>query len=414
MRRILQKGYFITIILLGSNFLFSQTTIGEYVDKYGERYVKKRKNYGLVIGIIKGEETLVKSYGQMSKKDKSKPDVNTVFEIGATTSVFTTTLMQLLADKNKFQQDDPVHSYLKKPINIPAFYPLKCVDVNITHEVEDLPISGQRIYRCFEDPMGRPECISFCDLATHISGIRNSPKGWYKWKPVGKNRLGNQYKDGTIDEYYDRLGGIKLEYVPGTKYIYSDFGIALLGNIMSEIMQVSFEELLNEELLLPLGMLDTRFDFSKETNLRIAQGHSRKGKQVNHWNFEGMAPAAGLKSTMYDLLLFVKANLRMEKREFQNAFAEVQQNKVNVLFGKNGRPTSMGYGWFTSTLNTDTNLPVIWVNGGTGGFRSFIGFVKDTNTAIVILSNSANSVDEMGFEILEILNAEYRSNYSMK
>jgi len=64
-----------------------------------------------------------------------------------------------------------------------------------------------------------------------------------------------------------------------------------------------------------------------------------------------------------------------------------------------------GYGWLISTLNEQTNQPVIWANGGTGGFRSFIGMVKDTETGIVILSNSANSVDEMAFEILELMHS---------
>ena len=61
----------------------------------------------------------------------------------------------------------------------------------------------------------------------------------------------------------------------------------------------------------------------------------------------------------------------------------------------------MGYGWFTSTLNEATNLPVQWVNGGTGGFRTFIGFNKDTQSGVVVLSNSANEVDELGFLFLE-------------
>ena len=62
-----------------------------------------------------------------------------------------------------------------------------------------------------------------------------------------------------------------------------------------------------------------------------------------------------------------------------------------------------GYGWFVSILSEESNLPVNWMSGGTGGFRSFMAFNKDRNMAIVILSNSANPVEEMGFEILEYL-----------
>ena len=62
-----------------------------------------------------------------------------------------------------------------------------------------------------------------------------------------------------------------------------------------------------------------------------------------------------------------------------------------------------GYGWFVSILSEESNLPVNWIGGGTGGFRSFMAFNKDKDMAVVILSNSANSVKEMGFEILEYL-----------
>ena len=44
---------------------------------------------------------------------------------------------------------------------------------------------------------------------------------------------------------------------------------------------------------------------------------------------------------------------------------------------------------------------VLWHTGGTGGFRSFLGFVKETETGVVVLSNCARSVDAIGFRILE-------------
>lgn len=406
MRHILKKTLMFSLFLIFSGSVFSQHTIGEYVDKVGDKYVKKRKNHGLVIGIIRGNETTVRTYGKMSKADKRELDANSIFEIGAVTSVFTTSLMQLQADKNKFQQDDPVQIYLDLETNIPAYHPLKCVNVNLVPNIQnDEPVGGQ-VYRCYEDPTAKPECITFCDLATHISGLPHSPKGWFRWKALGRNKLGNEFNDFTVEKYFTRLQGLKLEYVPGTKYIHSDFGIALLGNAMSKISGLSYEELLTQELLKPLGMKNTRMIFPQNSELPIVPGHNRKGKQVAPWNFDAMAPAAGLKTSMNDLLIFVNANLSPPNKIFENAFAEVQQNKVDLLFGKVGRPTSIGYGWYTSKLTPESNLPVVWTNGGTGGFRSFIGFIKDTNTAVVILSNSANSVDDMAFDILEIINAQ--------
>lgn len=42
-------------------------------------------------------------------------------------------------------------------------------------------------------------------------------------------------------------------------------------------------------------------------------------------------------------------------------------------------------------------------NGGTGGFRSFAGFVSDCGTGVVVLSNCSRSVDAIGFTTLEAL-----------
>jgi serine-type D-Ala-D-Ala carboxypeptidase/endopeptidase len=46
---------------------------------------------------------------------------------------------------------------------------------------------------------------------------------------------------------------------------------------------------------------------------------------------------------------------------------------------------------------------MIWHNGGTGGFRSFIGFVKESETGVAVLSNCSRSVDAIGFEMLEAI-----------
>lgn len=394
-----------TVIFMFSvfgNVLFAQNLLTNEIDKLAHQYVKKRKNHGLVIGIIRGNETQIRSYGQMSKKDDTKPDGNTIFEIGTVTSVFTTTLMQLLADKNLFNQQEPIKHFINQSQRIPGYYPYKCVKVEISSDLRNMPVGYS--YTCFPDHTARPENITFCDLASHTSGLKKSPKGWYHWYPMKKRKFKDDFLDFPVEDFFKKSQGQTLHLPPGLGYKYSDFGIALLGNVMSEITNESFEKLLKREILDPLTMYDTKIKYPVSSNLKLAPGHNRKGKPVSNWNFEAMAPAAGLKSTMNDLIPFVQANLNPPNMKLENAFAEVHQNKVNMLFGKNGRRTSMGYGWFTSNLNNESNEKVTWINGGTGGYRSYIGFIKDADVAIILLSNSANSVDEIGFEILELLN----------
>jgi serine-type D-Ala-D-Ala carboxypeptidase/endopeptidase len=58
-----------------------------------------------------------------------------------------------------------------------------------------------------------------------------------------------------------------------------------------------------------------------------------------------------------------------------------------------------GLGW-TRLTPRGSEHQLLFHNGGTGGFRSFTGFVPATDTAAVVLSNSARSVDRLGFCIL--------------
>jgi D-alanyl-D-alanine-carboxypeptidase/D-alanyl-D-alanine-endopeptidase len=55
----------------------------------------------------------------------------------------------------------------------------------------------------------------------------------------------------------------------------------------------------------------------------------------------------------------------------------------------------IGLGWMT------TNKGIVWHNGGTGGYRSFMGFTADGRHGVVILTNTAAEVDELGFAALD-------------
>src|SRR5690606_36611430 len=60
-------------------------------------------------------------------------------------------------------------------------------------------------------------------------------------------------------------------------------------------------------------------------------------------------------------------------------------------------------GWNVSPLQGNS-YPMIWHNGQTGGYHSFLGFLRDSNDGVVILMNHALfQVDEAGFNILRLL-----------
>lgn len=64
--------------------------------------------------------------------------------------------------------------------------------------------------------------------------------------------------------------------------------------------------------------------------------------------------------------------------------------------------STMGLGWHVAPLGAG-GRQVLWHNGGTGGFSSFAGIVKETRTGVVVLSNTANGVDAVGVRVLRLL-----------
>ena len=58
----------------------------------------------------------------------------------------------------------------------------------------------------------------------------------------------------------------------------------------------------------------------------------------------------------------------------------------------------VGLGW---VIRVSDDRETIWHNGGTGGYRSFAGFVRGGGTGVVVLTNSLTSVDDIGFHLLD-------------
>ena len=382
--------------------LYGQNASFQKAHTAAQKYVNKKSNKALVVAIIKDGKSKVLSYGNLSNNNKLKPDGNTLFEIGSVTNVFTTTLMKLEEKNGLFKMEDRIQDHFTGDINVPTFRPEICIEERIVQDHMTPHEMKRSIVYCIPVPMTVPKCITFCHLASHTSGFPSNPRGLYSWNPLKIiKQKKDPYQDFSKAELYDNMRKAYLNAAPGSVYYYSNWGIAILGNLVADIANQPYEALLTKQILDPLNLKDTRITLSPTQANRLAIGHSRKGDQVDPWHFKSMAPALGLKSSANDLSSFVIANLSTNIPSLEDAFAHVQQSQIATNEKKLGRFGHMGYGWYTSRLNEATNLPIQWINGGTGGFRSFIGFNKDTQTGVVILSNSANDVDELGFLFLE-------------
>ena len=283
-------------------------------------------------------------------------DGNTLFEIGSITKVFTASLLAEMAARGEVGLDDPVAKYLPPSVRVPSR-------------------NGKQ--------------ITLLDLSTQTSGLPRMPTNFSP-----KDEL-NPYADYSVDQLYAFLSGYELTRDIGSQYEYSNLGVGLLGHALALRAGKSYEALLVERILRPLGMNDTRIVLGPALKSRLAPGHAVGGGVVPNWELPTLAGAGALRSTANDLLKFLAANLDSASKPLGPVLATTHFARRDVDAGGQMR---IGLNWH---ILTAFGPPIVWHNGGTGGYRTFIGFDPANRRGVIVLSNQNVSVDDIGFHLLD-------------
>lgn len=325
------------------------------IDQIANPYIAEKINMGLVIGIVKANGQVQEFYYGKTAENKEKPNAETIFEIGSLTKVFTTTALAKMVIDKKVSLNDDIDKYVQAP-----------------------NYNGTK--------------IKLINLANHTSGLPRIPTDLLTetTDPM------NPYADYSRNNMYDYLKNYKLTQKPGTNYDYSNLGTGLLGDILATNQKKDYENFIQDTILKPLAMKNTTTNLSRFQIKNSATGHDT-GAPVIMWDFESMGAAGALKSTIKDMMIFIKANMELKNPELKEAMKLAQKSTYK------GAGSDVGLGWNISQINKNN---VIWHNGGTGGFRSFLGFIKDKNVGVVVLSNSTSDVDDIGVLTLEKLSLE--------
>lgn len=319
-----------------------------------ERIDKNQKSVGIVVGLIDKNGSRVVGYGKLSQEKNQEPDGNTVYEIGSITKVFTAILLQDMVERGEVSLSDPLSKFLPKSVKAPTK-------------------DGKE--------------ITLRHLATHTSGLPRLPDN------LGMKNPDNPYADYTVEQMYDFLSRHPLTRGIGEKYEYSNYGAGLLGHLLALKAGVDYETLVTKRICAPLKMGSTAIKLSPEMQARLAPGHNEVLRPASNWDIPALAGAGALRSTANDMLLFIAANLGFT----QSALAPAMQ-KTHATQGSTGAMNlEIALGWHI--LKKDGS-EIIWHNGGTGGYRSFMGFDKSKGLGVVVLSNSTNDIDDIGRHLL--------------
>jgi D-alanyl-D-alanine-carboxypeptidase/D-alanyl-D-alanine-endopeptidase len=312
---------------------------------------------GIVVGVIDANGRRVVSYGTLAKNDSRRLDGNTVFEIGSVTKVFTSLLLMDATRRGEVALADPVAKSLPAGIKVPE---------------------------------RKKRQITLADLSTQSSGLPGMIPNLVVKDPD------NPFAGYSVQQLYEFLSGYKLTRDIGSQYEYSNLGVGLLGHALSLRAGKDYEALVRSRICDPLGMADTRITLTPEMKARLAVGHNAALSVTSSWEFSATLVGAGaLRSTANDMLTFLAANLGYTNSSLAQAMAD----EVSIRRPAGTPDMEIAYGWHVQTKDGSS---IIWHNGGTGGYRSYLGYDPKARTGVVVLTNlSTNAgVDDIARHLL--------------
>ncbi len=329
--------------------------LDNFVDSVARNYAKQGNAQGLAVAIIHKNKINTFFYGETDKGNNKLPDANTLFEIGSISKTFTASLLADMVNKGLVNLEDSIAKFLPDSIA--------------------------------QNPDIKK--INFKSLVNHTSGLPALADNWNKGP---KFSMDDPYAFYDRKQLFAYLKNYKAKGDPETEYAYSNLGFGLLAELIAIIQKKPYMQLVKESILVPLEMTNTS-DKIDPKNKNIAPPHNKEGTKVSFWNFQAMAGAGALKSSLNDMLRYTIAQLTYPETDIQKAMNLTKQFTFFVP------PNSdIGMAWHMNMLE---GMTYYWHNGGTAGSSSFVGFVPDEKSVVIILSNSEIDVTQTGIQLLE-------------
>lgn len=286
----------------------------------------------------------------------NEPSQNSLYEIGSITKVFTALELLVLEIRGTLNRNDTIGDRLP--------------------ELE------------FNDP--NVASITLEQLATHTSGLPRLPDNM----PVANPQ--SPYADYTRSHLYDFLSTHRLDTKTARQFQYSNLGYGVIGHILEIAGQNPLQNLFTQDIFQPLGMRSSYIDAPEAEIFRLQPGYDEEGEETSRWHFKAMAGAGGIVSSMRDMSLFLTAQIEPPETKLGQCIRVSQEPLIT-----SSDMRKHGLGWMIDQKQPDDRL--LWHNGQTGGYQSFIGFHPEQKTGVITLASCKGNLDKIAAEYFGII-----------
>jgi len=337
------RNYYKLLVL----FLFSALILNINAQDKSQKideYLTKCYEYGLFNGAAlvseHGNVILKKGYGYANIEWNVPNEPDTKFRIGSISKQFTAMLIMQLVEKGSVKLDGKISDYL-------PYYPKE---------------TGEK--------------ITVHQLLTHTSGIfnyTNAPEFFAK----------ERFFPHTPEEITKLFSDKELDFEPGTKWSYSNSGYIVLGAIIEQVSGKSYEQVLQENILTPLGMNSTGFDHWEKIIPKRAWGYNRILDSYENAQYIDMSlphAAGSLYSTVEDLNIWGEALYTDKLVSYESLKKMMTPYMNNYGYGLGIYKLGIGEGKDSVTL--------VRHSGGINGFNTYMERTIEDKNTIILLSNT--------------------------
>lgn len=343
------------------------------IDSLIQRLVLEKHTAGVSFGVQVNDNTpFIASYGIADIENDTKVTSSTIFSLASITKPITAMGIGILAQEKKISFDDTIDRYF-----------------------HDYP-NGHK--------------ITVYHLLSHTSGI---PETWIGGLPE------NISSDWTIASnphlVLQKMKNPSM-FEPGTKYSYSSSGYLLLGEIIEQVSGQSYQDFIKEKILEKHGADQSFIDekgmektnmWSKGYGIKITDSIKNE-KAFFKQDFEAfnLKSFGGLKSNPTDLLeilnKFFNAKI-VNDNILKQMTSYAKTTNGNYVYDELFLPSGFeppkfpdyleknGYGLGFSLMKM-YDVPVVWHSGGMPGYNAVFAHFPNSNTTIVMCSNTDNGL----------------------